>query len=58
MRAGPNTAVRVELMARQVPSCARNVTHDLLVTLLSHSHLINSHNPYGSLTYRGDVSEE
>ena len=39
VRAGLNTAVGVELMARQVPSCARNVTHDLFVTLLSHSHL-------------------
>jgi hypothetical protein len=38
VRPGLNTAVRVELMARQVPSRARNVTHDLLVTLLSHSH--------------------
>ena len=39
MRAGLNIAVRVELiLARQVPSCARNVTHDLLVTLLSRCH--------------------
>ena len=36
---GPNIAVRVEFMARHVPSQARNVTHDPLFTLLSHSHL-------------------
>ena len=29
-------AVRVEFMARHVPSQAGNVTHDLVVTLLSH----------------------
>ena len=35
---GLNTAVRVEFMARQVPSSAQNVTHDLFVTLLSRCH--------------------
>jgi hypothetical protein len=32
-------AVRVDFIARQVPSQARNVTHDRPVTLLCHSHL-------------------
>jgi hypothetical protein len=34
-----NTAVRVEFMARYVPSQAGNVTHDLFVTLLYRCHL-------------------
>jgi hypothetical protein len=43
-----NIALRVEFMARQVPSQAENVTHDLFVTLLSRCHFaycINSLKP-------------
>ena len=39
MRLGPNIAVRVEFMARHVPSQAGNVTHGLFVTLLYRCHL-------------------
>jgi hypothetical protein len=36
-----NTAVRVEFMARHVPSQAANVTHALFVTLWYRYHLSN-----------------
>ena len=39
MRPGPNIAVRVEFMARHIPSQAGNVTHAVFVPLLSHFHL-------------------
>jgi hypothetical protein len=39
VRPGIDIAVRVESMARQVPSQAGSVTHDLFVTLLSGCHL-------------------
>ena len=39
VRPGLNTAIRVEFMARHVPSQAGNATHDLFVTRLYPCHL-------------------